>query len=328
MSSKFTKIRGHKRLLSEFEKEIENKSFGGVYLFQGPPSVGKMRIAREVAKYLTCTGLEDDSCRCENCRLFPDHPDYFEVSKGESVIASGDLEEVDGFLSLVPYRSRLRVAVIDSAHNLNQTAASSLLKALESIPEDYVFILVSHRPGDILFTLSSRCYKIEFGHLGPEDMTAILKKQGHALSERKDLERILPYLSGDVLKDAAQYNHHIMNMPRFLKEFPERELNISVAELKYHETQKELFSFVEIFIVYISDIFKSRYGGSGVILNQKHLEQIEELSDIWKEDLCIFLITKLKEAIGRMNQKTNLKFDQFVIPIFLWAHHFLQKSKS
>jgi DNA polymerase-3 subunit delta' len=50
-----------------------------------------------------------------------------------------------------------RIAIIDSADELNRNAANALLKIMEEPPPRSLFLLVSHRPGRILPTIRSRC---------------------------------------------------------------------------------------------------------------------------------------------------------------------------
>jgi DNA polymerase III subunit delta' len=50
-----------------------------------------------------------------------------------------------------------RVAIIDSADELNRNAANALLKLIEEPPARSLFLLIAHRPGRILPTIRSRC---------------------------------------------------------------------------------------------------------------------------------------------------------------------------
>jgi DNA polymerase-3 subunit delta' len=50
-----------------------------------------------------------------------------------------------------------RIAIIDSADELNHYAANALLKMIEEPPARSLFLLIAHRPGRILPTIRSRC---------------------------------------------------------------------------------------------------------------------------------------------------------------------------
>jgi DNA polymerase-3 subunit delta' len=50
-----------------------------------------------------------------------------------------------------------RIAIVDSADDLNRNAANALLKIIEEPPARSLFLLVAHRPGRLIATLRSRC---------------------------------------------------------------------------------------------------------------------------------------------------------------------------
>ena len=50
-----------------------------------------------------------------------------------------------------------RVAIIDAADDLNRASANALLKLIEEPPPLSLFLLVAHRPAQLLPTLRSRC---------------------------------------------------------------------------------------------------------------------------------------------------------------------------
>ena len=52
--------------------------------------------------------------------------------------------------------------MIDSADDLEASAANALLKMLEEPPANTLFFLVSHAPGRLLPTIRSRCRRLDF----------------------------------------------------------------------------------------------------------------------------------------------------------------------
>jgi len=323
----FERIRGHGEVLRRFEKSVLSKEFEGIYLFTGPASVGKFTVARQLSRYLLCTGLVDDTCRCESCRLLPHVPDYYEVSKGDDSI---NIAEIDGFIefmSLVPYRSRVRVAIIDNAHNLNHSAASSLLKTLEQLKDNCVVILVTHMTELLFPTIVSRCYTVEFGPLHTEDIVEILRAKGHDTQKLEDMKKMIPYMTNNVLVNFGKYSEYCKKTPQFLKDVLTMKEDDLVSFIKDIDDQQELPFFVETMIIGLCDILKLRYDSPDVVLNLKHLDFMEDLTAQWKEDLCVLVLEKLKSVQGQMNRNLNLKLGQLVFPIFNWLYYFMQKEK-
>jgi DNA polymerase III subunit delta' len=323
----FGNIQGHEGIIKRFERDLVSDSFKGVYLFTGPSSVGKYTVARLLARYLLCTGLIDDACRCETCRLLPNVPDYYEVSKGEDTIVTADIDAFIEFVSLVPYRSRRRVVIIDNAHNINPTAENRLLKTLEDLGSNCVVILITSHPERLFPTVVSRCYKIDFGFLGAEAIVSILKSKGHDTGKLSLMERMIPYLAGNVLVDFGKYSEYVKYVPQFIKKFPTMKEDDMLSIVKEIDEKQELPYFIEILVIFFNDIMKIRYDSPDVLLNPMILDSIEELSSQWKENICELFLEKFRNVHTQMRKNINLNFSQFVYPVFEWGFLFVQKEK-
>jgi replication-associated recombination protein RarA len=320
----FDKIKGHRSILSQLEKEIGD--IEGVYLFTGPGSVGKLTVARQLAKYLLCMGLVDDTCRCESCRLLPNVPDYLEISKGDETIVMSDVDSIIEFVSLVPYKSRLRVVVIDNVHNLNTTASNNLLKTLEDLKSNCLVILVTNQSERVIPTLVSRCYRVEFGPLKTDEIIEILKSKGHDAAKLADVEKMIPYMTGNLLVDFVKYMEYVKYVPQFAKSLLSMKEDDLIVAIKEIDEKQDMQYFVEIFIIYLNDILKIRYDSPDVVYNLKKIDAIENLSGQWKQDLCVMALDKLHAAHANMRRGVNLKHGQYILPVFLWMHYFLHKQ--
>ncbi len=122
------------------------------------------------------------------------HPDLFvlrrglnERGKARREIVVDDARELGHFFSLAPSEGGMRVAIIDSADDLNPNAANAILKTLEEPPARSVLLLVCHAPGAILPTIRSRCRRLALRPLpdaqvreaigeGPDDTIVSLAK--------------------------------------------------------------------------------------------------------------------------------------------------------
>jgi DNA polymerase III subunit delta' len=323
----FSKIKGHVEALSRISKEIHNRNFEGVFLFNGPVAVGKYTVARAIGRYLTCDGLKDDTCRCENCRLFPNVPDYLELYKGAAgMITVGDIEPIDDFLSLVAYRGRYRVIVIDNAHNMNNASASRLLKTMEEIPKNCVIILVSDSPDKIPQPVLSRCYQFDFSALSSEDTKDILRGLGHDTSQIGDISRMIPYLSESVLANFNRYSEYVRYIPSFLKDISTMSEDDIIAVVKDIDHKEDIQVFMDVLLVFINDIFKIRYDSPDVVCNVKKIDYLEGLTDVWKDDICMFMIDRIRKAQEDIRKKINLKPGQLFLPSIMWLYYFLHKT--
>ncbi|RVT40709.1 AAA family ATPase [Sphingobium algorifonticola] len=163
------------------------------WILAGPRGIGKAGFARAMARRMLAeaagapTGgdgldLPPDN---PNARLFDagTHPDYAELQRLEK--DNGDLARnisVDQVRSLqrllgsVPSLSERRIVLIDSADDLERSAANALLKNLEEPPAGTVFLLVAHAPARLLPTIRSRCRVLRFAGLRDDAMRVVLRR--------------------------------------------------------------------------------------------------------------------------------------------------------
>ncbi|OGE87720.1 MAG: hypothetical protein A3J07_03335 [Candidatus Doudnabacteria bacterium RIFCSPLOWO2_02_FULL_49_13] len=153
-------IIGHKKQLEFLAQSIALSKLAHAYLFAGPAGIGKKAVARRLAQALL-PGLEhrDD--------FF--HPDYIEIAQ-EGEIKIAQIRELVYKLSLKPYSGVYKVAVIDSAHEMNSEAANALLKSLEEPKSQTVIILITSNSSSLPKTIISRVQKINFGALDESEI--------------------------------------------------------------------------------------------------------------------------------------------------------------
>ena len=193
-------------------------------LLYGPQGVGKLALAERAAQLLLCEGEKRPCDKCDACRWFlaGNHPDFRRLepealAKAPAPDAEDDaparrpkqpsieikvdqVRELADFLYVGSHRGRLRVALVHPAEHMNENAANALLKGLEEPPAGAVFILVSHRPAQLLPTIRSRCVGVPVPIPPPEAALQWLAKQG-----LKEPQRWLAYAGGAPLR-AVDYS--------------------------------------------------------------------------------------------------------------------------
>lgn len=133
------------------------------------------------------------------------HPDFrwlerLEKEKGDGLarnISVKQVRELGEFLNLTPALSPWRAIVIDSADDLEPSAANALLKMLEEPPANTLFFLVSHAPGRLLPTIRSRCRRLDFAKLSYDAMTSLLSRSLPAKSS-SDIARLVEFGNGSI----------------------------------------------------------------------------------------------------------------------------------
>ncbi|MDE2355266.1 MAG: DNA polymerase III subunit [Alphaproteobacteria bacterium] len=94
------------------------------------------------------------------------HPDLAviqreaEDGRARRLIPVEEARELPPFFSKTPAAAPYRVAIVDTADDLNPASANALLKTLEEPPERGVIFLLARAVGGILPTLVSRCRRV------------------------------------------------------------------------------------------------------------------------------------------------------------------------
>jgi DNA polymerase-3 subunit delta' len=165
-------------------------------LFKGSKGIGKLDLAVNFAHSLLCEHPQPSGLACGKCPACHwlsqgSHPDFRllqpealaieETEPGKKPSKQITVEQIRGladFLGMSAHQGGMRVVVIFPAEAMNSNAANALLKSLEEPPRNMLFILVTHKPQQLLPTILSRC--VTFALTIPDAPTATqwLREQG------------------------------------------------------------------------------------------------------------------------------------------------------
>jgi hypothetical protein len=175
-------IIGHDTVKRLLGRALAGPRRAHAYLFDGPRGVGKMTLARELAKALLCDAGGTDACdRCPACDRMARgvHPFFFYFSlppddRNISIKTLKDEQALGRKIALKPCGAPYKIAAFDDAETLSADAANWLLKILEEPPPQTIFLLVTAVRRQLPSTILSRCQRVRCGRLTRAETVRVL----------------------------------------------------------------------------------------------------------------------------------------------------------
>lgn len=205
---------GHEAQERAFLDAVTSGRMHHAWLLGGPEGIGKASFAYRAARFMLSAGdprkragQKTDLAMPENDPatrriMAQSHPDLHVLRRipkpdGKSYTSNIPVDAVrrviDRF-SASAAEGGWRVCIVDSAEDMERSAANALLKLLEEPPPQALFLIVAHAPGRMLPTIRSRCRLLTFAPLG--DASVI---EAGSLA----LERMEAPFDGSALRRAA-----------------------------------------------------------------------------------------------------------------------------
>jgi DNA polymerase-3 subunit delta' len=148
-------------------------------LIGGPEGIGKATLAYRIARFVLAQGGGANSKAQDSLAVPIEHPVSRQISaqshpdllvlrrqlnpdtdKLRTEIRVDDVRRSVSFFGSTAALGGYRVALVDSAEELNRNGANALLKVLEEPPPLSLLLIVSHSPGRLLATIRSRCRRL------------------------------------------------------------------------------------------------------------------------------------------------------------------------
>lgn len=151
------------------------------WLITGPKGMGKATLAYRLARHLLGAQSDNDPDDPVTRQIAAQsHPDLLilrrpiEDGKAKKSVTVDEARRLPEFFSKAPAMGGWRVAIVDTADDMNENAANAILKTLEEPPEKGVVFLLADSPGRLLPTIRSRCRTLRLNPLSQAEITAAL----------------------------------------------------------------------------------------------------------------------------------------------------------
>ena len=321
-------ILGHEWAASLLATHIARQETRHAYLFTGPPGVGRRSLALRFAQALNCLNPPKPGLPCGACRpckqiekmqqadlAVVQAVDEDGLPKEGGSLKIDQVRDLQRGLSLSPYESRLRVALLLRFDEANPNAQNALLKTLEEPPEKAILLLTASSSESLLPTVASRC---EILRLRPLPVAQLEE----ALQTRWSLEpseaRLLAHLSGGRVGYALHLHADPTELQR-RKEWLEdlqrllgynRRQRFSYVDQEFKETKEnreKLRQALPVWLSYWRDVLLAACGSNAPLTNLEQAEGINRLAARLEPAFVRQRVSDLEQAVGRLDANVNTR---------------------
>ena len=191
---------GQDPLLRQLDASLAAGRVAHSYLLAGPPHIGKMTLALDLAAAVNCRyRYVDNAGPCQQCAACT------RIARGVyadlSIVAVGgdprvptrisieQVRQTESFLALTPVEGDWKVVIFDGAETLSAgqaESANALLKTLEEPPPGTLLLLLTANPDAILPTIRSRCRLLPLRPMPGAELADYLARRRGAPPEQAD----------------------------------------------------------------------------------------------------------------------------------------------
>ena len=251
------------------------------WLITGPRGVGKATLAWKIAQFLIATPKDEGDSLFgappapTSLSIDAEHPVARRIQAGSepglvtlrrpydektkkfrAQITVDEVRRLKNFFALSAADGGHRVVIVDSADEMNVSAANALLKLLEEPPADTTLLLISHQPSRLLPTIRSRCRELRLAPLAPEDMARALEQADPGEPASMELAELAGGSVGEAIRLAqsggteiyAQLVALFAGLPR-----PDRQIAMALAEKAAMPGQQDrldhLLNLIDLFLL-------------------------------------------------------------------------------
>ncbi len=319
---------GHAKIQQFLQKSLANDKLAHAYLFSGNSHLGKSLVAQKFIESILCRDYHQQNKKnaailpcgqCVFCRQIAKkiHPDIYFLRKedGKKNISVEQVREMQKFLSLTSFLNSYKIAVIENAQELSESAQNALLKALEEPAPKTILILLALDSNLLLPTIVSRCQLIKFRPIASDQIFHHLISLGAG----REQSRILSSLACGQIGQAINY----FQSPELFNDYLEKTEEIIglfgqdlIARFKSIEqtfrnakdsadTADAWKNELDSWQLILRDILAARCNLDHLIVNLRYQPQIKKLAGTYDANKLVALLNRAKEVKNYLNYNIN-----------------------
>jgi DNA polymerase-3 subunit delta' len=304
---------GQDHIINFLKDSVDRGSLAHACLFVGPPHIGKMTLALDLASALNCSNQSPPCGSCRTCQRIRQgkYADVIVIDKNagrdpkdrkkSTEISIDTIRELLQRGSILPpYEGKYKIFIIDDADLLSVEAANCLLKTLEEPPQHIIILLLTSEENILLPTVISRCQRFELKPVATGEIEARLSKVDGLAQERI---KLLSKLSGGCLGwalTAVSDESYLRNRESRLSVFVSLitsnwdERLSCISQLPSDRSGSE--EIIKLWLSWCRDVMLLKYHCEDAITN---LDRINDLRS-WANMLTVLEIKEFIDSLNKM----------------------------
>ncbi len=303
-------IIGNERIAEMLGKSYKLGKLSHAYLFEGPDHIGKKTLALAFCKLLLQNGSAREYGANSSDDNIKKNPDLIVLRPDEDKkqIAIEQIRELQKSLSLFPYSSKYKIAIIEQADKMSKSAANAILKTLEEPSKTTILMLLTSSPNNLLDTIKSRCQTFKFMPVKRKALEEFLEDKAKDKTEAEKIIEISGYKPGKIA-ELINNENRVIELSDIINKFSsiarkndfER---LEEAEIVSKKEMGEIINSLELYSFYFRKILLKEYGVGEI--NKDKISKIRN---------NINLIKNTKENLLTKNVNARLALENLFLQV-------------
>jgi DNA polymerase-3 subunit delta' len=309
------------KAVSLLQRSLEAGTLAHAYLIVGPPHVGKMTLALNLAQALNCEAAERPCLECASCQKIASagHADVQvigltqnEDSAEAKLIGIDQIKQMQHSASLPPFEGSCKVFIIDGAELLSTEAANCLLKTLEEPADRVIFVLLTVDDSLLPATVVSRCQRLELPPISAKEVASVLADRGLEPERARLLAGLSHGCLGWALSAVAddsllQRRHEALDrlLDVIAADCEERFAYVAQLVTQFNQSRGLVYGVLDLWLDYWRDLMLVKTGCQDIITNIDRADQLVEMARGYRLAQITAFIKSLRAAAEQLGQNAN-----------------------